>query len=68
MLIKTDEWTSIKGACKLVNKTSATIYNWINEGLITTESIGDKDFYLKEDLIKARDLKENNRRFGKNES
>ena len=68
MIIKTNEWTSIRGACELVGKTSATIYNWINEGLIKTESIGDKDFYLKEDLIKTMKLKENNRRFGKNES
>ena len=64
-LINTAEWASMQEAITLTGRTSQTIYNWISEGLIKTQLIGTHPFYKKEDLLKAKKLKEKNRKYGK---
>ena len=51
MIIDTKEWISLKEAQKIIDRTSQTIKNWVDEGLVSVKKIGIQNFYKKSDLI-----------------
>lgn len=51
------EWLTTKEACSLVDRTRTTIRNWVDEGLVRVEYIGEKPLFNKGDLIKAKQQK-----------
>jgi len=47
-------WLTTKEACLLVDRTRTTINNWVLQGLVKREYIGEKPLFNKEDLLKTK--------------
>lgn len=51
ILIDNVEVILVRDAALLANRTTATIYNWINEGLIQSKQHNNQMYVVKQSLI-----------------
>jgi len=52
-----EELLTIPASAKFLNKSTRTLYNWINAGLLIRRYIGDSPYLKKSDLINLPKIK-----------